>query len=98
MNCETLNNQTNKIRKGTAYIKRPLVDEESGRGAGDKRNVEASLIVAANERANPTEQNVIKREAQDNLLKNYALKKTHLKKIEPHHLQELVYQDVSGYL
>jgi len=43
MNCETLNNQTNKIRKGTAYIKRPLVDEESGRGAGDKRMLKHPL-------------------------------------------------------
>lgn len=74
MNYETLNEQTNKILKGAAYINRLLVEEERGRIAGGKRNVEASLIVAANERANPTEQNDVKREQQEELLKEYAFK------------------------
>jgi hypothetical protein len=74
MNYETLHEQTNAILKGAAYINRLLVEEERGRNAGGKRNVEASLIVATNESANPTEQNDVKREAQENLLENYALK------------------------
>ena len=43
MNYETLSEQTNKILKGAAYINRLLVEEERGRIAGGKRNVEASL-------------------------------------------------------
>jgi len=76
-NYEALNEQTNKILKGACYINRLLVDEQRGRITGGKRNVKVSLIVAANERANPTEQNDVKREQYEKLLKEYALKNEH---------------------
>ena len=47
--------------------------EEQGRTKGGRRNVEASLLLSANERANSKEQGSNVREKQEDLLKAYAI-------------------------
>ena len=72
INYEELNKYSNEIINGTIYINRLLLAEESGRIAGGERNVDASIILATNEAANPTKQNEFKRTEHEKLLKDYA--------------------------
>lgn len=72
INYEEPSKHSNKIINGKIYINRLLLAEESGRIAGGERNVEASIILATNEAANPTKQNEFKRTEHEKLLKDYG--------------------------
>lgn len=54
INYEELSKYSNEIINGTTCINRLLLAEESRRIAGGEKNVEASIILTTNERANPT--------------------------------------------
>ena len=79
INSEKLAKATDAILKGIARINTLSLREEQGRSKGGRRNVEASLLLAADRRAgrsrqeNNSHQEIIER--QENLLRNYAKEK-----------------------
>jgi hypothetical protein len=72
INYETLRRKTDAIFSGTFYIDCLSFREEQGRIKGGRRNVEATLILGAGERAGTAEQRNV--EEQEKLLTDYAHK------------------------
>lgn len=69
---ENIRKNTERILKGFACLDRLSLAEEAGRNKGGARNVEASLLLSANERANAQEQKSIRRNSEEKILKDYA--------------------------
>jgi hypothetical protein len=83
INYEQLNNDTRRIERGEQTIEQLDPEAESGRTTGGTRNVEASLILAANERSSETTQSGSRSRMeanrdtsaqQEKLLEDYAKK------------------------
>ncbi len=70
INYETLRTTADAVFSGTLYIDSLSFREEQGRIKGGRRNVEATLILGASERAGTAEQRNL--EEQEKLLRDYA--------------------------
>lgn len=70
INYEKLRTTTDAIFSGTCYINTLSYREEQGRIKGGRRNVEASLLLGANERTGTAKQG--NAEEQEKILKKYA--------------------------